>query len=75
VVEPSPLVHVTLFEQPPPCFLAELDQSQGLLKITVADHVEPEDARSCLENLRLLSVSSQAAARGRELVAHAKSCE
>jgi hypothetical protein len=30
-------------------FLAEIDSSHRLVKITVADHVAPEDARFCLE--------------------------
>lgn len=35
-------------------FLAEIDSSQRLLKITVADHISPDDARSCLESLKSL---------------------
>jgi hypothetical protein len=35
-------------------FLAEIDRSHHLLKITVADHVAPEDARFCLECLQSL---------------------
>ena len=35
-------------------FLTELDRSQWLLKITVAGHSTPEEARSLLENLQSL---------------------
>ncbi len=35
-------------------FRTELDRSQRLLKITVAGHSTPEEARSCLENLQSL---------------------
>ena len=35
-------------------FLAEVDKSRRLLKITVAGHVEPVDARACFESLQSL---------------------
>jgi hypothetical protein len=40
-------------------FLTELDRSQRLLKVTVAGHSTPEEARSCLENLKLLLTDIQ----------------
>jgi hypothetical protein len=40
-------------------FLTELDGSQRLLKITVAGHSTPEEARSCLENLQSLLTDIQ----------------
>jgi hypothetical protein len=40
-------------------FLTELDRSQRLLKITVAGHSTPEEARSCLENLQSLLTDIQ----------------
>lgn len=35
-------------------FLANLDSPRRLLRLTVAGHVEPEEARSCLEQLHSL---------------------
>ena len=35
-------------------FLTEFDRSRQVLKITLAGHSTPEEARSCLENLRSL---------------------
>jgi hypothetical protein len=40
-------------------FLTELDRPQRLLKITVAGHSTPEEARSCLENLQSLLTGIQ----------------
>jgi hypothetical protein len=40
-------------------FLNELDRSQRLLKITVAGHSTPEEARSCQENLQSLLTDVQ----------------
>jgi hypothetical protein len=40
-------------------FRTELDRSQRLLKITVAGHSTPEEARSCLESLESLLADIQ----------------
>jgi hypothetical protein len=40
-------------------FLTEFDRSRRLLKITLAGHSTPEEARSCLENLRSLLTDIQ----------------
>ena len=40
-------------------FLAEVDKSRRLLKITIADHIEPVDARTCLESLPSLLADIQ----------------
>ena len=40
-------------------FLAEIDRSHRLLKITFADHVAPEDARFCLQRLQSLLADIQ----------------
>src|SRR5258708_2302170 len=40
-------------------FRTELDRSRRLLKITVAGHSTPEEARSCLESLRSLLTDIQ----------------
>src|SRR5258708_31409744 len=40
-------------------FRTELDRSQRLLKITVAGHSTPEEARSCLESLQSLLTDIQ----------------
>jgi hypothetical protein len=40
-------------------FRTELDRSQRLLKITVAGHTTPEEARSCLERLQSLLTDIQ----------------
>lgn len=40
-------------------FVAEIDRARQLLKITVADHVAPEDARTCLEQLQSLLAEIQ----------------
>jgi hypothetical protein len=40
-------------------FVAEIDRTHCLLKITVADHVATEDARLCLKRLQSLLVDIQ----------------
>jgi hypothetical protein len=40
-------------------FIAEIDRSHRLLKITFADHVAPEDVRFCLERLQSLLTDIQ----------------
>ena len=40
-------------------FLAEVDKSRRLLKITFAGHVEPVDARACFESLQSLLAEMQ----------------
>src|SRR5260221_10049993 len=40
-------------------FRTELDRSRRLLKITVAGHSTPEEARSCLDSLRSLLTDVQ----------------
>ena len=40
-------------------FLAEVDKSRRLLKITIAGHIEPVDARACLESLQPLLAEIQ----------------
>jgi anti-anti-sigma regulatory factor len=44
-------------------FLAQVDKSRRLLKITIADHVEPGDARECLESLQWLLAEMQSGFR------------
>jgi hypothetical protein len=39
-------------------FIAEIDRSHRLLKITFADHVAPEDARFCLDRFPVAAISS-----------------
>ena len=40
-------------------FRAQVDKSRRLLKITVAGHIEPVDARECLESLQSLLAGIQ----------------
>ena len=40
-------------------FLAEVDKSRQLLKITIANHIEPADAKACFESLQSLLAEMQ----------------